>query len=467
MKNKSKKNKKVNNIANNNNNSLKKSKKTNKTKKINKNEINQIYDIIIVGGGIAGLYTAYKLLLQSVNKPKILLLESTNRLGGRIKTIHDKETKSNYEAGAGRFHTKQKRIINLIKELDLKEQMIPITNDIKFIPYPSNKYYEVPHFSKIINIQNILDELMVMKNEGKISYEDMINNSLLDLIHKKLNKKYPNIKTQIEEIYEYWSEIAIMNAYDAIKLFNLDFQYSMKYNVLGCGLEKIIELLENKITKMGCDIKLNTPLETITKYNENYNYDINNKFHCNKIVLAIPKHNLLNIKYLTDNIDVKRMLNFVTESPLYRIYVKYPLTELNTYPWFYKLPKISTNLNIKYIIPVDYNNGIIMISYTDGKYAKYWMNKLENGNLEDELNKDLHKLFPEYDIPKPEWIKHYYWNDGAAYWNIGKDGVKLVKKIIKPLKKDNIYICGENYSNHQAWIEGSLQTSDLVVKMIK
>ena len=39
-----------------------------------------IYDIIIVGGGIAGLYTQHKLMHKYKN---ILLIEKDGRLGGR------------------------------------------------------------------------------------------------------------------------------------------------------------------------------------------------------------------------------------------------------------------------------------------------------------------------------------------------------------------------------------------------
>ena len=42
-----------------------------------------IYDIIIIGAGIAGLYTHYLLKLNNPNI-NILILESSNRIGGRI-----------------------------------------------------------------------------------------------------------------------------------------------------------------------------------------------------------------------------------------------------------------------------------------------------------------------------------------------------------------------------------------------
>ena len=65
-------------------------------------KIENTYDIIILGGGIAGLYSAYKLSKRSPTT-KILILEKENVLGGRVKTYKDKLMQ--VEAGACRFHS--------------------------------------------------------------------------------------------------------------------------------------------------------------------------------------------------------------------------------------------------------------------------------------------------------------------------------------------------------------------------
>ena len=62
--------------------------------------------ICIVGGGIGGVYLAYKLLLDHGSRwnGRVVLIEG-NRLGGRVQTIRKKAygEVSQFEAGGARF----------------------------------------------------------------------------------------------------------------------------------------------------------------------------------------------------------------------------------------------------------------------------------------------------------------------------------------------------------------------------
>jgi len=453
------------------------------------NSIVKKYDIIVVGGGISGLTTAYRLQTHYPNK-RILVLEASSVLGGRLQTIQHQGT--HYEAGGARFNNTQHRVIKLLKHLDLSDGKIPITSDTYYKSYPKDKHKDIPYLNRLmssdglINFDPILNEIRSLKQSGHISHQDMVHHSILDLVDKKLGHKYKNIKQVLENVYEYWSELAVMNSVDALKLFKNDFNKKIQYYLLKSGLSSIITELSKRIKKKGGHIITSSYLESIrfvgnsdmkhidakhidTNTSKHYilnvlqNYQTPIQYQCHHLVLAIQQKDLLKLKCLTKEPSIKKMLNSVSPQPLYRIYAKYPIKDGKS--WFHNMPKIATHLHLKFIIPYDYDKGLIMITYTDGKYANYWNKKLSESeeSFMKQLNLELSQLFPEKEIPDPLWVKHHYWSSGSAYWKTGVESHQIIPNMIVPFgKKENIYICGENFSNHQAWMEGALQTSELV-----
>ena len=89
-----------------------------------------IYDVVVVGSGIAGMYCSLRLAQKN---QRVALLEKSNRWGGRIETVlmgKGKEFKA--EFGPMRYEEKrQKRLKNLLDELELEYSPFP--------PYQSSK----------------------------------------------------------------------------------------------------------------------------------------------------------------------------------------------------------------------------------------------------------------------------------------------------------------------------------------
>ena len=54
------------------------------------------------------------------------------------------------------------------------------------------------------------------------------------------------------------------------------------------------------------------------------------------------------------------------------------------------------------------------------------------------------------------------WNS----WNIGVKSSEVKEQIVHPLKETKLYICGEAYSDAQGWVEGALQTAEMMLKKI-
>lgn len=77
-------------------------------------------DIVIVGGGLSGLTTAYKLAKRRVD---FQLLEARERFGGRILTLESVKSSARFDLGPSWFWPGQEHIKSLINELGLDDQI--------------------------------------------------------------------------------------------------------------------------------------------------------------------------------------------------------------------------------------------------------------------------------------------------------------------------------------------------------
>ena len=407
-----------------------------------------IYDTIIIGGGLSGINLANKIFYSNKNN-NFLLFESRNYLGGRVKTIYGKNY--HYESGGARFNINHKNLIQLLKENGISKYKIP--SDWKNI----NFNYK-PKDIKYNNVNELVTDL-INKGEKK-SRKFLIQHTLYSLCKEILGEKYAKY---LAVNHPYYSEIFVTNALDALQSVKIDLREDKQFYIVQDGLSNLIHKMSQDFKNK---INLSSTLKKIEYNDSNYLCYIEKKdkiktFCCKNLVLAIDSCGLKKINYLS---KIKPLLNSVSCLPLLRIYQKY---DTKNKLWFQDLGKIVTDNKIRYIIPVNYNEGIIMISYTDGKYSNYWKKKIDDGILEETLQIQLHRMFPEKEIPKPIWTKSYYWKLGACYWKPNYKSEEMINKISKPFKNENLYICSSNYSNRQAWMEGALESSNKIYKMLK
>ena len=141
-------------------------------------------------------------------------------------------------------------------------------------------------------------------------------------------------------------------------------------------------------------------------------------------------------------------------SPLIRIYAVYPRVDGRV--WFAGLKKTVTQNPLRYIIPINEEKGLIIISYTDGDDTNYWRNK-DGTELEEAIQSNIHKVFPSLDIPKPVFLKKHDWIAGCTYWLPGDYDVPTASQMAHN-PSPNVYVCGESVSQNQAWLEGALES---------
>jgi protoporphyrinogen oxidase len=413
-----------------------------------------IYDIIIVGSGISALYLAYKLKNRKWN---ILVLEKNNYVGGRIKTFHISINNHKYqwEEGAGRFNDNHCLFIKLLHELQLKKYITKISSQINFQPS------ELSYKSKQSFINESPNKYLekIIKYSDKMKKEELQSCIFKELANKVLTKD--EYQFLLDSTGNYYTIFINMNAYEALKLFKFVVNEKVQYYGLQCGFDMIVMKLLDKIKKYNYTFQLNHSVTDI-EYNQiNTIFNIHcdkNLFQSKKVILTCPKPDLLKFKILR---PIQPLLNSIKIKSLCRIYSIFKKKDI----WFKDIGKTTTNNASRTFIPVDKENGVIMISYSDGKYADAW-NKVKEEDLVTTLCKNVEKTC-KIKIETPLFTKKSYWKVATAYWLKNIDSETISKKICKPFDNIPLYICGENYSPIQGWIEGALLTAENVVKEMK
>ena len=418
------------------------------------------YDIVIVGGGISGLYLARELLKD---KPSlnIAIAEKYDTLGGRMATFH--KGVYQWEEGAGRIPLSHTMVMDLIKEYGCT--WVPIESASFF--KPSNEESAYPNPFESLYIPRFLQPLESL--DTKI----LATHTLEQLLEKVYNKKQAK---DILDTFPYFSETKVMRADVALKTF-LKGEMGNKNNfgIVKEGLSELIHRLQEDIVKRGCTILLNHALQDIEKVpNEPRKTDClfvhrktkkEQKIRAEKAcILTLCRCHVAALSFMKDVPVLKHVLG----KPLFRIYSVFPKKNC----WFSDVPHIVTPERIRNFIPIDVSKGITMISYTDGDDTKYYHTILkEKGEkgVEKEVMKDIRALFKEKDIPEPLLTKTHYWGTGASYWLPGNyDPEAISKEALQPRKDfPGLYMCGESWSMRQAWIEGALEHTRECINLLR
>jgi protoporphyrinogen oxidase len=403
-----------------------------------------IYDYIIVGAGLSGLYSAYNLLKENPNLD-ILILERNRDVGGRI------DTQDGLEAGAGRFHNNQPLIMKLIRELGLIKKKVPIKTYEHF--YANKQIHDMEPINRIINY--------IIINAKKDSTTALKNIIFLEYVRQVLSN---DDATFLLNYYGYSSELTNMNAFDTINLMKTHFNKDNQFYRLEGGLSQIIREL---IKRINAKIVTKRRVTDIEYMEEDQQFEITcdniqRKYYGKKCICAVTKETLLKLPIFK---PIYKVLGLIETLPLCRIYARFPKKQL----WFKGMPSVTTNNNLRIMIPIDEQDGIIMMSYTDNKYARFWKRMLDEEGMEA-VNREHQRLIKKttgQDVPMPQDTKVYYWEHGVVYFKPGFDSQTMLKQILRPIPNIPLYVCGENFSElNSQWMEGALDTALKIINII-
>lgn len=387
--------------------------------------------IIIIGAGISGLYMGY--ILKKLNK-EFIIIEKSNRYGGRVHMDYFLDKEVPLGAGVGRFN-KDKLLYELCKDLDV----------------PTNEYISKISYSPLI--QTNINILKCISNLKKVYKKDKEKNNLrsrytfLSFL-KKYSKDYSNFIKKCG-----FSDFIHADIEDTLKDYGFDDLvggwkgFSIKWQML---LNNLYDILKNNIILNDGVNMINTNKKYIVTYKgDKYKYD--------KLICSTTVDISRNI--FKNNKAVLNVLDDLNVQPFSRIYAKID----NGNNLLKEVVKNYTVLDsfLQKIIPMDSDNGIYMIGYNDNYCAdkgfKYFTTLDEekiNSILEEEIEKNFGIKV------KVVYSKIAYWDNGTTYYKPlkkeYKDRDEWLSLARNPVK--DLYFIGEGFSKNQGWVEGSLES---------
>lgn len=397
------------------------------------------YDIIIVGAGLAGLYSAYNIKKMSP-KTNLLVLESNRRpyIGGRIGNHNFYGTNVVVGAGVGREDT-DKLLIKLLKDLK-----------INYTPFTVNMHYS-KKIKNPINIKEYLNQLRSIyhsyKNPPSITFkkfalEHLGTKEYRDFVISSGYSDYEN-EDVYEVLYHYqmednspgWTALEIPWA----KLVSdLCYKIGEKNILTSTKVENI-----NKIQHNPCLFELTTGKQNTIK-----------KYYANKIIVATR---ISTVQKLFPQLKIYKQIH---GQPFLYIYAKFDTQSAEI---------MSQLVPIYTIVPgplqkmIPFSKSVYMIAYADNKNAelleKYKDNTLENRIFFTKKVEEALGLIPN--TLKIIAIKDFYWPIGTHYYepldyNEYLSRPDFIRNAQHP--ESGILVVGEDVSRRQGWTEGALES---------
>jgi hypothetical protein len=400
-----------------------------------------MYDFIIVGGGIAGLYTAYQLKKQ-FPKINLCILEKEERIGGRMGSEEFHGVSIPMGAGVGR--KKDVLLIQLLKELN--------------IPYTEHEYH-----CRDLNPRpvSVMEVIRYLRSEYRNNPSEASGKTFRQYATQKLGKKS----------YDSFLISAGYTDYENEDVYETLYHYGMEDNVPGWTLLSIPwnDLLEALIQKIGKkNIHTNTEITDLKSKSGNYLLLSRNKkqWKTPNVIMATKTCVVQDLIPGANHPD--SLYKQIHAQPFLRVYAK---ANEQSIPILKQSIPMTTLVPgpIHKIIPMDVEKGVYMIGYTDNQGAmelkKYSENTPDNRKIwakKIEEVFDLEKGAVEFDD-----IQSYYWSCGTHYYSPLKksDRIKNRAEFIHYAQHpmDGIWVVGEMISTNQGWVEGALESVQAIL----
>jgi hypothetical protein len=405
-----------------------------------------IYDVIIIGGGIAGLYSAYTLKRLSPDTTFLLLEKNKKQcIGGRANHELFYGTKVVTGAGIGR-KSKDKLLYKLLSDLKIEapvfqskpnyaptiETVVDIGKLWKFL---QRKYNTSPNnaYSKDGTFREYATKLL-----GDTTYRDLV-----------ITSGYSDYEK--EDVFETLYHYSMEDNYGSNTLFRVDWKEMVLRLAHEIGMSNI--RFSNHVTKLA----KSSPSSVFMVEN-----DKGDTFYARKVIIATT------IAGIREILPYYPIYKDVEGQPFLRLYGKFAHSSAGIVRQYITGMTVVPG-PLQKIIPMNPDKLVYMIAYSDNRHCQYLRDKIENTEDNREyfcrlLEKSLGVR--EKGTMKLIAMKGFYWTNGTHYYKpldtrIYENRDMFIKKAQNP--EPGIVVVGEAVSRKQGWTEGALESVKAVV----
>lgn len=435
------------------------------------------YDVAIIGGGVSGLFTGYRLIHHNPSL-KIAVIDSSSHVGGRLVSIPAPETGDRIitEFGGMRFPSTFPYTNKIVKEMGLEKIKFPVDSDINpfyvrgrngmlrtlktpkgakdifnmskisntdiknglFIPLLTHLgWHNGPPTNQLErkNLRNYLTSVRLDEN-GRLNRSTDAGELLSEMsIHQLWLKIYSlealEYQTTVSGYFSAWGD---WNAVDAIVDNLSDFGRDVKYFRLKDGYQSLVLEMKEKFCEMGGEVFLARKLASFSRSGSNafyLDFDEGSPLVARDLVLAMPRKCLSSIKSdLLAAPQVQRMIQSVSPQPYFKLFMCYEEA------WWKREGKSLegrsiTDLPIRqcYYWEVDEETKhAVVMFYDDGSNPEFWsailnrdrdpdvQNTWADNKVADNVKHEAHRQFATLLNVNPDKVPKPY-AASCAYWS--------------------------------------------------
>ncbi len=306
------------------------------------------------------------------------------------------------------------------------------------------------------------------------------------------------------------------SAADAIPFILADFGAGVEYFRFPLGYDQMPQRLAKEFQAAGGQLKLNTWLRSFdtAKLSDGstgvvLRFAEGEVVQARHLVLAMPRRSLELLEPTGAVMDprhahVRALIESVEPIPLFKIFLCY------SYPWWkpvgVSIGRSVTDMPIRQCYywgveprtPIMDGNSALLASYDDDLSVSFWaglrkktgntklyqLGNHPNGELAggeswvahgapqamvEEAHRQVVQMHGVSYAPMPyaaayrDWAEDPY-GGGVNFWQIHAKSWEVIPTIVQPRAGLPVYICGEAYSREQGWVEGALQTAEIMLQ---